>query len=314
MHWILDSRITVFAAVARHMSFTNAAAALQITQPAVSFQIRSLETELGTRVFKRSVSGLELTEVGKVLLAHVEPLRQHAQRIDNDITHASGVVQGSLGVAVSLAIGTYVLPMIIGRFIRRHGDCAVETLIGNSTTILDYVADETVDVAILSDPVQRRDVVIEPFLEDEIVLIVPPRHPWAGRGSVTLPELSKEPFIMREKGSGTRKMLEANLKKVGLSAKDLNVVATIGGFEAVKGTVMQGIGVSVAPNIGVRSEVRDGRLAIVPWPDLPMKRNFNLVYSKRAPMPERVTRFLDCAREVARESLWSPAASLPAGD
>jgi LysR family transcriptional regulator, transcriptional activator of the cysJI operon len=302
MEWILDFRFRVFAAVARHMSFTDAAASLQITQPAVSFQIRSLETELGTRLFKRSVSGLELTEVGRVLCRHVEPLRQHAQRVDNEVTAASGIVKGSLGVAVSMAIGSYILPSIIGRFVAAHGDCAIETLVGNSAAILDHVADETVDVGIVSDPVSRRDVLIEPFLEDEIVLIVHPGHRWADLGHVSLSELPAEPFILREPGSGTRKVLEAHLKTIGLTLKDLNVVATIGGYEAVKATVMRGVGISVVPSIGVRAEVDDGRLAIVQWSDVPMKRNFNIVYSKRSPLPERVERFLSCAREVA--STW----------
>jgi LysR family transcriptional regulator, transcriptional activator of the cysJI operon len=297
--WLLDSRIRVFATVARHMSFTVAAAALEITQPAVSLQIRSLETALGTRLFKRSSSGLELTEVGAALLRHSEQLFDQARRIDNDITALSGVLKGTLGVAVSMAIGTYVLPAIIARFLEEHRACTIETLLGNSRIILEHVVDETVDVGIVSDPVDRRDVVIEPLLEDEVVLVVPPGHRWAARGYIAPAELASEPFIMRESGSGTRKVFEASLRQVGLSTEDLDVVASIGGFEAANAAVMCGIGVTVAPSMAVREEVANGRLTVVRWNDVPMRRFFNVVYSKRSPLPERVERFLACAREIA---------------
>lgn len=299
MDWLLDSRLRVFQTTARLMSFTDAASQVGITQPAVSFQIRSLETALGASLFRRSSSGLELTELGDALYRKTQVLFMQAQQIENEIVGLTGVVSGTLSVAASMVMSNYILPATIKSFISRDYKCMIKVQMGNSREILDQVSDGAVDVGMVSDPVDRRDIAVERFFEDEVVLITPASHRWAKQAGLSLADLAEEPFIMRESGSGTRKILESNLKRAKVSPKQLNVVATLSGFESVKAAVMEGIGVAVVPRIGVAGDAREGRLAIVPFTNASMRRGFNLVYAKQTPLPERVARFLECAREAA---------------
>lgn len=191
------------------------------------------------------------------------------------------------------------MPAIIRKFIRdeKH-QCRIEALVANSKTVLEYVADGTVDIGIVSDPVYRKDLVVEPYFKDEVVLITPPHHRWSQGPPIPLSALQTEPFILREPGSGTRAILEAQLQTIGLTVDNLQVAMVLGGLEAVKAAVMDGLGVSLAPSIGIRRELETKRLAVARWADVEMVRDFNLVYAKGRPLPARMKAFLKCAREA----------------
>jgi len=168
-----DTRLRVFFAVAKHLSFTRAAEELNLTQPAITFQIKQLEEQFNTRLFDRHHNRITLTEAGKVVLDHVEQILLLYQRMEKAVDEMTGKIAGSLLLGASTTIGHYLLPQMLGRFTRNFGDVRPQVTVGNTERIVHLVEDNTIDLGIVEGPVQNRNLLIEPCMTDEMVVIFP---------------------------------------------------------------------------------------------------------------------------------------------
>ena len=247
-------RIRVFRAVAHHLNFSRAAEELLLTQPAVTQQIKALEEEIGSPLFDRGGGRISLTPGGKALLPFADRLKALDEEALAAIGKACGEHAGELALGASQTIAQYLLPNMIASFITSNPRVHVTAKSGNSDEMLEALVQGEVHLALIEGPEQRRDVHIEPFMEDHMVLVVPAGHEWADH-TIEIEELKSAPLLMREFGSGSRRVVEQSLVNAGLRTKDLNVRMEIDSTEGLLSAVEAGLGVTFVSRWAVRNQL-----------------------------------------------------------
>jgi DNA-binding transcriptional LysR family regulator len=262
-------RLKVFRTVAEQLSFRKAAESLHLSQPAVSQQIRALEEEAGARLFDRS-SGeghgtqISLTEAGRVLLVYAERAAETMAEAQRALAALNHEVAGELRLGASTTVAQYVLPRILGAFLRQYPHVHLSVTSGNTEHIVEAVAEQRVMLGIIEGPAMRRDVKTEPMVQDEMVLIVNPIHPWAASKSPIRPEeLTKVPLLLRERGSGSRRVVERALKQAGLPLKSLRIAMELDSTEAIISGVEAGLGAGFVSRWAIAKVLRLGTLRVV---------------------------------------------------
>jgi DNA-binding transcriptional LysR family regulator len=276
-------RLVVFRAVAEQASFRKAAEELYLTQPAVSLQIKALEEDLGVQLFDRSGTQARLTEAGRILLDHARRSSDTLAQAEDRIAALSGDHAGGLTLGASTTIAQYVLPRMLGEFCVEHPRVFPTLISGNTERIVEAVVEQKIALGLIEGPPRNRDVKTERFLEDELVLIVPAAHEWAERGSVAVREIATARLLMRERGSGTRRILELAVERAGVRRRELHVVMELDSSEAIKSAVEAGFGVGFISHWAMAKDMRLGRsFKIVQVEGLSIRRDFLLITLKGA--------------------------------
>lgn len=275
-------RLKVFRAVAEVMSFRKAAEVLHLSQPAISQQIRSLEEEAGVRLFDRGSGDrhgnqIALTEAGRVLLGYATTVADLIVEAQAALAALNGDVTGELRLGASTTVAQYVLPRILGAFLRQYPQVHLSVVSGNTERIAEAVAEERVALGIIEGPAMRRDVKTEPMVQDEMVLIVAPGHPWARAGTIAPAELAKTPMLLRERGSGSRRVVERALKKAGISLRSLRVVMELDSTEAIISGVEAELGVGFVSRWAIGKVLRLGTVRTVSVKGLEIVRDFSFI-------------------------------------
>lgn len=252
-------RLVVFRTVAEQLSFRKAAEELYLTQPAVSLQIKALEEDLGTQLFDRSSNQVMLTAAGRVLLEHAEQAHALLAQAEHQIAALSGDLAGRLALGASTTIMQYVLPRLLGEFCREYPRVRPTLISGNTEAIVDALQQQKIALGLIEGPARSRDVKTEPFLEDELVLIVPSAHEWAERTSIQSSDLCNAPLLMRERGSGSRRVIELALERHGLKRGALPIAMELDSTEAIKSSVEAGLGVGFISRWAIAKDLRLGR-------------------------------------------------------
>ena len=260
---MLNDSIRVFLTVVEKKSFSKAAKALFLTQPAVSFQIQMLEEYYGTRLFDRVSRNIILTEAGHLLLKYANEMSRLQAELEKEMQDLTGSIKGKLKLGASTTIGEYIAPYILGSFKKMYPEVELSLEVSNSEDIEAAIHDTALDIGLVEGPPIGKDLESLPFLQDQLVLITSKDHPWSNLDSISVFELDKYPFISREKGSGTRMEMEQHLKKAGFSANNLNVIMELGSNSAIKAAVESGLGVAMISRWAVQDSVRAGVLAQV---------------------------------------------------
>jgi DNA-binding transcriptional LysR family regulator len=278
-------RVVVFRAVADQRSFRKAAEELYLTQPAVSLQIKALEEDLGVQLFDRTGAHITLTEAGRVLLGYTQQVSSLLAQAEHDIASLSGEHAGHLALGASTTIAQYVLPRLLGEFHREYPRVHPTLISGNTERIVEAVQSQKIALGFIEGPSRSRDVKTEPFLEDELVLIASTAHELAERKSVSCSELTSIPLLMRERGSGTRHVIEMALERQGVKRSSLHVVMELDSTEAIKSAVEAGLGLGFVSHWAMSKDLRlDTSFRIVNVEGLRIKRAF-LVASAPGPEP-----------------------------
>ena len=272
-----EFRLRVFVTAARTLSFSKCAAALSITQPAVSRHIGELEARYGMPLFSRGSSGVTLTKAGELLLSHAERLISAYQKMDYDMELLSQTSQGRLSVGASTTIAMYLLPPVLAAFMERAGGVEVSMLSGNSENVEQWLRDGTVDIGFVENASRRPWLHYEPLMADELVLVAGTSGRYAGVESVTVEELRSIPLVLREKGSGTREIIENALARHGVGVQDLRVVIELSSTEAIKSFVRSSDTMAIVSVIALHRELADGSLRIVDIDGIDMPREFATV-------------------------------------
>ena len=220
-------RLRVFREVASQASFRRAAEVLYITQPAVTQQIKALEEELGSRLFDRSGGRVRLTAAGEVLLRHASEAEATLSRAVEEIGSLEGEVRGALRVAASTTIAQYVLPRLLAEFARQHQGVQLELESANTQRVVEAVANGDAPIGLIEGPAHNQELVVERWLEDELVLVVPAGHEWADE-EIALSALGSAKLLVRERGSGTREVIEQALKRAGAPIQRMQIAMELG--------------------------------------------------------------------------------------
>lgn len=239
-------RLRVFRAVAEHRSFRKAGEQLYLTQPAVTLQVKTLEEELGTKLFERGASGVTLTAAGSTLLGYAAKLGRLAEEAENALAQLKGETAGELTLGASTTIAQYVLPPRLAAFARRFPSLHLRVASENTEKIVEGVASGRFELGLIEGPPLSRAVKTESWFEDELVVVVPKTHEWAARGSIPAARLQGVPLVMRERGSGSRHVIEAALQKAGLRLSSLTVAMELDSSEAILSCIEAGLGVGFA--------------------------------------------------------------------
>lgn len=292
-----DIRLRAFYTVAVHRSFTKAAKHLLLSQQAVSFQIKGLEEEIGERLFRREAGGIDLTEAGTVLYGYAERILALYAEAEEQLDELTGKIRGRLRLAATNGLVRYCLPRAIGRFRTLFPDVRVTVEVGNSGYCVECLTKELADIAFISDGPALDDFRVRPFFRDEICLIAARNHPLAVRGTITLDELRRAPFVAREEGSGTRSLTERFLRTAGLDFDHLNVVLILGSTEAVKAAVEAGAGIGIVSRMSLRRELPAGALSTIKIEGRDLVRDFYVVRRPQERGGRLALRFLALAEE-----------------
>ena len=274
---IENFRLIVFRAVARHLSFSRAAEELLLTQPAVTQQIKALEEEVGLPLFDRAGGRVALTPVGKILFGYAVKLKELAEEAEQAIAQESGAHAGRLSIGASQTIGQYLLPTLMAAFLREIPRIELTAMSGNTDEVLEALTSHSIDIALIEGPALRRDIVVEPFMEDHMVLAAPAGHLWTEH-EISVATLIEEPLLMREQGSGSRRVVEQALEKAGYHTKDLKIAMTLDSTEGLLSAVEAGLGTAFVSRWAVRNQLTLGTLKVVNVKGLMLKRMFSVAY------------------------------------
>ncbi|MFW6342093.1 MAG: LysR substrate-binding domain-containing protein [Halothiobacillaceae bacterium] len=304
-----DRRLKVFNTVARLLSFTKAAEALHMTQPAVTFQVRQLEEHFDTRLFDRTHNRVTLTDVGQAVYEISERIFELYEEMDQRVKEMTGEVGGSLNIGASMTIAENMLPALLGKFRQEHPELSVRLKVGNTESIVSMVEHNVVDLAIVEGNVTNKNLLVERCRDDELVVIMPPDHEFASRESLTVEELMPHSFICREEGSGTREIVLSYLAEQGYP-EGWNVCMELGSPEAIKGAVEAGMGLSIMSSAGIIKELKLGLLVAVPLAPA-LHREFSFVRQRHKFRLPAMEGLLEFSREYCRNS--GPQEDLKAG-
>ncbi|MCF3649507.1 LysR family transcriptional regulator [Synoicihabitans lomoniglobus] len=269
---LIDSRqLLAFATLARHGSFTSAAKELFLTQSAVSHAIKSLETELGVRVFDRIGKKAHLTLAGERLLVHADRILREMQDARSGIEELQNWGQSRLRIGASTTACQYLLPSVLREFKQSFPECVIRVEPADSPEMGEALRANEIDLALMLRPPNREDIEFRPLFNDTLELYVAPSHPWVKRKDLTTEERSATTFILYNKGTYTYRMVTEYLRAAGVT---MHNPIEMGSMEAAKELVKIGLGVGVFARWVAQKELREGSLVALPIGDEPLSREW----------------------------------------
>lgn len=286
----------IFVTVYQNKGITNASQVLHLAQPSVSLAIRELEDYYGVHLFERIGRRIYPTECGKDFYGYALHIVSLFDEIEKKVRNWDTI--GTLRIGTSVTIGTHLLPGIINQASAAFPGLTIEAVINNSATIEDHILDNTIDIGLIETRPEHPEILFEPFMKDTLCAIVPPNHPLGNRKQISLTELTAYPFLMREKGSAGREILDARFALEQLSVHPLWESSST---QAIVKGVAAGIGVAILPYLLVEQDIKDGIITMLPVTP-PLKRDFNIIYHKSKYLTANMTAFMGTCKKYGSES------------
>lgn len=278
---ITIQQMEAFISLVEEGSFSRAAKRMLLTQPALTKNIKNAEDCLGVRLANRSTTGISLTPEGKIIYDYARRMLKLRNEAREKIIALSKNIGGNIYLSASTIPADYILPRVLSFYRKTNPDTKIYIKTADSEAAMNMVLDNEVEIGCIGKKPLNNKLVAEPLWKDRLVLIVPKSHPWCKKKEVTFPDLLKEPFVLRERGSATRDLFEAYLKTKSLSLSQFNICGALGSSEAVKEAVIAGLGVTVISIYAVSREISQGLLFEVPVQGFSPERNFYLIYKRQ---------------------------------
>ena len=274
-------QLKVFESVARHLSFSRAAEELHLTQPAVSTQVKTLESHVGLVLFEQLGKRIYLTPGGAELLYHSRVIIEQFREAEESLTQFRGITGGRLNVAV-ISAGDYFFPRLMVEFARRHPGVSLNLTVHNRAELLEQLQHNQTDLAVMVRPPAERDAEHAAFAPHPYVIVAPPSHPLAARRNIPVEEVVREPFVVREHGSDTWNSMEDGF---GEHLADLNIAMQIRSTETIKQAVIAGMGIAFLSAHTISLELQAGSLAMLDVQGFPVMLNWYVVSRKNKRLP-----------------------------
>lgn len=300
-------QLKVFAAVAKHLSFTRAAEELCLTQPAVSMQVKQLENQLDVALFEQLGKRIYLTEAGEEVFHYSRGIAQQLEELETVLNNLKGMGHGKLRISVATT-ANYFAPTLLATFCQRFPGVTVSLDVTNRQTLLQQLAENEVDLVIMGQPPTEMELEAGAFMENPLVVVAPPDHPLVQERRIPLQRLEKEVFLVREPGSGTRSAMQRFFDQ-----HDIHITTgmEVGSDEAIKQSVQAGLGLGLLSRDTVQMELTLERLAILDVEHFPILRYWFVVHRKGKRLSAVAQAFKDFLLEDAAQLLGK--ASVPVG-
>lgn len=267
-------QLEVFVAIADTQSFSKGAEKTCITQSTASQHTHGLEEELGIRLFDRGRGGALLTEAGKLFYTRAVRILAECDESRSAIRRFLGMEGVVLRVAASSIPGTWLIPAVLGQFVRRYPKVRLEVLQGDSHSVLKQLLEEEIELGFIGGHFEDDRIELETMGQDSIVCAVSPELLGDHKSNLTQEELCRFPLVVREDGSGTQKAVYEALARTWISKESLNIVAVLGSSEAIRRAVLNGTGYAFVSSMSISEELANGQLTTVRIPGLDIARNF----------------------------------------
>ncbi len=281
----------IFVTVCECNSMTLAAKKLYLAQPAVSLAMSEIESYYGIKLFDRISRRIHITESGKQLLSYAKRITAEFDAMENEIKNWDSI--SALKIGSSVTIGTYLMPDFVKQFSEHYPQIKVNVTVNNSDSIEQQILENELDFALIEGITHSPNIISKPFLEDKLVLICALDHSIAEKNAVTLEEIKSQQFLLREKGSGTREIVDSIMASHGIKITPTwESASTL----AIIHAVMNGLGISVLPYLLVKREVSDGKIKVVPIEQVEFNRQFHIIYHKDKYLTKSAQNFIEMCK------------------
>lgn len=299
-------QLEVFVAIGRSGNVSRAAEEIPLSQSATSTALGEFERQFGLQLFDRVGKSLRLNEVGRQLLPRAVELLDRANEVEDLLEGRSGF--GPLSIGATLTIGNYLTTLIVAKFLQRHPQAQVQLQVHNTATIVQQVAHYSLDLGLIEGDCNHPDLEVQPWIADELAMFCAPSHPLAGKKRVSLEQLLAEPWILREKGSGTRETFDRAMHN---HHSRLNIRLELEHTEAIKRAVESGLGLGCISRLALKDAFRRGSLVPLDTPDLDLRRYFYFLWHKQKYQTAGMREFLALCREMTEGLSRSDEIDLP---
>ncbi|MDP9741020.1 UNVERIFIED_ORG: DNA-binding transcriptional LysR family regulator [Bacillus sp. B2I3] len=266
--------LKVFVTVIEQKNFSRAGDILNLSQPGVSLHIRNLENELGTKLIYRSPKQVQITEPGKILYRHAKQMLNHYETAKREINEFNNVVSGTMKIGASFTIGEYYLPKVLAEFAAQYPMVDIQIIISNSNDVIQGIRSNKLDIGLIEGETDYKDIDVRPFMNDEMIVVVPPNHPLSQMDLIEGNMLQNQTWVLREQGSGTRTYSDKLLSSLELNIKKTFIFTSIQG---VKEAVMAGLGIALLSRLTVQKELKSNELKTFHLKNEPLIRPFSIV-------------------------------------
>lgn len=291
---MFNFRLRIFYSVAVHLSFTEAAEELYITQPAVTKNIKELERTLGITLFDRNRTGISLTKAGLILFRYAEDMTDREKKLEFDLNLLKESFSGNLKLGASTTIGQYVLPEVLALFNNQNPDVKIYLQNKNTQEVEQDVLNRTIDLGVVEGNSRKKELKYVPFMRDEIVAVAHASRRIAEKERITVEELKSIPLVLREIGSGSLDVIVAELHKHAVRLKDLNIKMHLGSTESIKTFAANSECLALISVNAVAKEIARGEFKIIDIDGTEIVRSFDFVYPQGHldGLPERFMNFV----------------------
>ena len=289
------NQLRIFYHAAKNLSFTAAAGELFLTQPAITAQIKAFEAYCGMKLFIKKGRNIYLTEQGRTLFDYARQVFEYEQTIENVIEEMKEVKRGVLRLGTTKAYARYFMPFLISSFHKAYPHIKIHLDEGSSLDMINSLVELKNEVAVVAKAADNPRVVFVPFSQEELVVILPVSHPLARKKNLEFSDLEKEPIIMKEVGSGTRKLVNELFIKNNCTP---NVLMETSNSEFIKQLVQQGEGISFLVRAAVALEIKDKKLATVPLKDQRVYLDVSFAYLKDISLSPPAKAFVGVLRKL----------------
>jgi DNA-binding transcriptional LysR family regulator len=293
--------LKIFCKVVELGSFSEAGKAVHLSQPTISTHIKQIEEHFNTRLMDRMSRRTVPTRAGELLYEYAHRLISLYDATEAAMAEFVGKIKGRLAIGGSTIPGAYLLPRLIGAFTQAYPGIRISQVVADTSEIVAQTLAGRIEMGIVGARVGDKNLTQTAVMDDDLRLVIPGDHPWAGKKKISLDEVIREPFIVREEGSGTLRSLAKLLKRKEITLSDLNIVAELGSTEAVRQAIKSKIGISILSAIAVAEDIQAGRLAAVDIDGLNLRRSFYLTTHSQRSLSPTCRAFIDFLKsEIAQ--------------
>jgi len=299
-------QLEIFRAVSRTESVSRAAEQLFLSQSATSTSLGELERQFDLKLFDRVGKSLRINETGRQLLPRAVELLDRASEIEAQLSGHAGF--GEMHIGATLTVGNYLATLLIAEFLHEHPESRIHLQVHNTKTIVQQIAKHELDLGLIEGDCNHPDLEVEPWIADELVIFCPPNHSLAKKKNISIKALIKEPWILREKGSGTRETFDRAFQN---HHAQLNIRLELEHTEAIKRAVESGLGIGCISRLALKDAFRRGSLVPLDTPDIKLNRYFYFLWHKQKYQTAGMRHFLNLCKELTAGLERSDQINLP---